>query len=98
MVINKENNTITLEIGTDSAESLLGILKAEVINCRSKLINLKRIENDERENGRTTWWSSGCKVSPNHAANIMYDAMEKWASLEDMIKQIEEIKKLEEIK
>ena len=82
-------STITLEFDLESKDLVLQLLKTKLEKCRNELIHLKRVDNDERYDGETTWWSGGCKVQPEYAANIMYDAMEQWAALEAMIKQLE---------
>jgi len=87
-ITDMNDGKITLEFGLESKGLVLKILKAELEKCRNELIHLKRVENDERYDGETTWWSGGCKVQPEYAANLMYENMEKWAALEDMIKQI----------
>lgn len=93
MKMEISNDTISLTISTENKELVAKLLQTEMDACRNKLIHLQRVENDERYGGDTTWWSGGCRVQPDRAANIMYDAMENWAALENMIKQLEEIKK-----
>lgn len=90
MEIQQSDKTVTIEINEKYVDFLVNMLSAEECRLRNNLLHLNRKDNDVTADGKTTWWSSGCKIQPEYAANIMYDTLERLAMIECINKQITE--------
>ena len=90
-IVRNENNKVALYINDGSTAFLRDIINKEIDSCKNTLIHLKREVNDPTNNGETTWRSGGCTIKPEYAASIMYDTIEKLATLEDLANQLEVI-------
>ena len=90
-IVRNEDNKVALYVTDSSTAFLRDIINKEIDNCKNELIHLKREVNDPMNNGETTWRSGGCVIKPEYAANMMYDTIEKLATLEDLANQLEVI-------